>query len=97
MLNFLGSACSDPCRPLTRLSCLASDQGRAATWLVRELRELYLTNDVPQGDHIIIARGRHTEGRHFHTASAVVVGIKGFDVMLSYDKTAIRRNGSFRL
>ena len=55
------------------------------------------TNDVPQCDDVIVARGRHAEGCRFQTTSAVVVGIKGFDLMLPVGKTAKRRDGSFRL
>ena len=55
------------------------------------------TNDVPQCDDVIVARGRHTEGCRLPAASAVVVGIKGFDDMLPDGKTAKRRDGSFRL
>lgn len=55
------------------------------------------TNDVPQRDNIIIARGRHAEGRRFAAASAVVVGIKGFDVMLPGGNPPVRRDGPFRL
>ena len=55
------------------------------------------TNDVPQCDDVIVARGRHTEGCRLPAASAVVVGIKGFDDMLPDGKTAKRRDGPFRL
>ena len=55
------------------------------------------TNDVPQCDDVIVARGRQAEGRRFQTASAVVVGIKRFDNMLPEGKTAKRRDDSFRL
>ena len=56
------------------------------------------TNDVPQCDDVIVARGRQAEGSRFKTASAVVVGIKGFDTMLPpQGKTAKGRDGSFRL
>ena len=55
------------------------------------------TNDVPQCDDVIVARGRHAEGRRLPAASAVVVGIKWFDDMLPDGKTAKRRDGSFRL
>lgn len=55
------------------------------------------TNDVPQCDDVIVARGRHTEGCRLTAASAVVVGIKGFDDMLPDGKTAKRRDGPFRL
>ena len=40
------------------------------------------TNDVPQCDDVIVARGRQAEGSRFQTASAVIVGIKVFDNML---------------
>ena len=49
------------------------------------------TNDVPQCDDVIVARGRHAEGSRSQTASAVVVGIKGFDDMLPDGKTAKQR------
>ena len=52
------------------------------------------TNDVPQCDDVIVARGRQAEGSSFQTASAVVVGIKVFDNMLPNGKVAERRNGS---
>ena len=55
------------------------------------------TNDVPQCDDVIVARGLHAEGCRFLTASAVVVGIKGCDLMLPVGKTAKGRDGSFRL
>ena len=55
------------------------------------------TNDVPQCDDVIVARGRQAEGSRFQTASAVVVGIKGCDLMLPVGKTAKGRDGSFRL
>ena len=55
------------------------------------------TNDVPQCDDIIVARDRQAEWCRLQTASAVEVGIKGFDYMLPYGKTAERRNSSFRL
>ena len=55
------------------------------------------TNDVPQCDNVIVARGRQAEGRRLPTASAVVMGIKGFDFMLPEGHTAKRRDGSFRL
>ena len=56
-----------------------------------------LTNDVPQCDDVIFARGRQAEWRRFPAAPAVVVGIKWFDVMLPFGKTAKRRDGSFSL
>ena len=55
------------------------------------------TNDVPQCDDVIVARGRHAEGCRLTAASAVVVGIKGCDLMLPVGKTAKGRDGSFRL
>ena len=55
------------------------------------------TNDVPQCDDVIVARGRQAEGGRLTAASAVVVGIKGFDDMLPVGKTAKGRDGSFRL
>ena len=55
------------------------------------------TNDVPQCDDVIVARGRQAEGRCFLAASAVVVGIKGFDDMLPDGIAAKRCDGSFRL
>ena len=55
------------------------------------------TNDVPQCDDVIVARGRHAEGRRLTAASAVVVGIKVGEDMLPNSKTAKRCNGSFRL
>ena len=55
------------------------------------------TNDVPQCDDVIVARGRHTEGGRFPATSAVVVGIKWFDDMLPDGNTAKRRDGPFRL
>jgi hypothetical protein len=53
------------------------------------------TNNVPQCDNIIVARGRQAEGSRFAAASAVVVGIKGFNMVLPNGKTLKRRNGSF--
>lgn len=61
------------------------------------ITETMSTNDVPQCDDVIVARGRQAEGSRFQTASAVVVGIKGFDLMLPVGKTAKGRDGSFRL
>ena len=55
------------------------------------------TNDVPQCDDVIVARGRHAEGCRLTAASAVVVGIKGFDDMLPDGKAAKRRDGPFSL
>ena len=55
------------------------------------------TNDVPQCDDVIVARGRHAEGCRLTATSAVVVGIKGCDLMLPVGKTAKGRDGSFRL
>ena len=55
------------------------------------------TNDVPQCDDVIVARGRHAEGCRLTAASAVVVGIKVGEDMLPNGKTAKRCNGSFRL
>ena len=55
------------------------------------------TNDVPQCDDVIVARGRHAEGCRFPAASAVVVGIKVGEDMLPNGKTAKGRDGSFRL
>ena len=55
------------------------------------------TNNVPQCYDVIVARGRPAEGGRFPAASAVVVGIKGFDDMLPNGRTAKRRYGSFRL
>ncbi len=55
------------------------------------------TNDMPQCDNVIVARGRHAEWRRLLTTSAVVVGIKWFDFMLPEGKTAKRRDGSFGL
>ena len=54
------------------------------------------TNNVPQRDDVIIARGRKAEGSRFPAASAVVVGIKGFDDMLPYGESAKWRDGSSR-
>ena len=55
------------------------------------------TNDVPQCDDVIVARGRQAEGSRFLAASAVVVGVKGFDIMMPEGKAAKRRDASFRL
>ena len=55
------------------------------------------TNDVPQCNDVIVARGRQAERSRLTAASAVVVGIKGFNDMLPQGLTVKRRNGSFRL
>ncbi len=38
-----------------------------------------LTNDAPERNHIIVARGRGTEGSRLKAAPAVVVRIEGFN------------------
>jgi len=55
------------------------------------------TNDVPQCDDIIVARGRQAERSRFQAASAVVMGIKEFYVTLPNGITAKRCDASFRL
>ncbi len=61
------------------------------------ITETMSTNDVPQCDDVIVARGRQAEGSRFLAASAVVVGVKGFDIMMPEGKAAKRRDASFRL
>ena len=61
------------------------------------ITETMSTDDVPQCDDVIVARGRHAEWSRLLAASAVVVGIKGCDLMLPVGKTAKGRDGSFRL
>ena len=55
------------------------------------------TDDVPQCDDVIVARGRHAEWSRLLAASAVVVGFKVFDNMLPQGKAAERCDGSFCL
>ena len=57
-------------------------------------QQLWLTDDMPQCDNVVITRGRQAEWRRLYTAPAIVIGMKSVDNK-STGKVEGRRQCSF--